>query len=575
MSSYLPSSRRHYAVAFFSLVMVLGMVLAACGGGSSTNPTTQNGSGAKTLHVLPAPGQPIVDLFNPYFDANHGGEWGAAGLMYEQLWFINGLTGQSQPWLASSYKFSSDNMQLTFNLRQGVKWSDGQPFTSQDVVFTFNLLKQNAALDINGVAPFYKSVSAPDDNTVVFTLTQPNTTALYYIGGQVRIVPQHVWSKISGDPAKYANDKDPVVIGPYKLQSWNSNIVTYVVNPDYWGTKPQVPEIQVVSIKDNTTAITDMISGKLDWMGVGWNPDLDAQFTQKDPQHNHTFFPASNVVMLYLNLQKAPFNNVLVRKAISTAINRDQLPQGVAQYAKPATPTGIVTPTFNDWLAPQYQNLKFQYSVQQAQSYLQQAGFTKGPDGFYRDASGKELTIPVNVVTGWSDWDQDVQFIVNDLKAAGINASVNSMSQTAFVNAITTGNYSASICWTNAGPSPYYGLQAVLESAYSAKPGQTVSGTNFERWDASTSNGLSALTDKYIQQYQQTLDPNVQKQAIQGLEKVMVEQLPAIPLTVNVNWDEYTTKNYVGWPDQSNPYDFGSPFQVPDFENVLLHLKAA
>jgi peptide/nickel transport system substrate-binding protein len=574
MSAYLASAPRRYGVAFFSLLVVLSMMLAACGGGGNGN-NTSNASKASTMHVLPAPGQAIVDLFNPFFDANHGGEWGAAGLMYEQLWFINGLTNQSQPWLATSYQFSNNNQQLTFNLRQGVKWSDGQPFTSQDVVFTFNLLKQHAALDINGVGPFFSSVSAPDNNTVVFTLTSPNTTALYYIGDQVRIVPQHVWSSISGDPAKFANDKNPVVIGPYKLASWNSNLVTYTANPTYWGTKPSVQTIQVVSIKDNTTAITDMISGKLDWMGVGWSPDLDAVFTQKDPQHNHTFFPASNVVMLYLNLQKAPFNNLLVRKAISAAINRSQLPQGVALYAKAATPTGTVTPTFNDWIAPQFQGMSFQYSVQQADSYLEQAGYKKGSDGFYRDASGKEITMPVNVVTGWNDWDQDTQFIVNDLKAAGINASVNSTGFTPFFNAISTGSYVASLCWTNAGPTPYYAYQALLASANSAKPGQPVSGTNFERWDASTSGGLSAQTDKYITQYQQTLDPNVQKQAMQGIEAIMVNQLPAIPLTVNVNWDEFTTKNFVGWPDESNAYDFGSPFQVPDFENVVLHLKAA
>lgn len=572
MSSYPASSRRRYAVAIFSLVIVLSMLLVACGGPSTT---TANPNGAKTLHVLPSPGQPIVDFFNPFFDANHNGEWGAAGLMYEPLYFIDELTGQQQPMLASSDQYNADLTQLTFNLRPGVKWSDGQPFTSQDVVYTFTLLKQHPALDINGVGPFYRSVFAPDASTVVFTLTQPNSTALYYIGTQARVVPQHIWFRISGDPAKFTNDTNPVVIGPYKLASWNSNLVTYTVNPMYWGTKPQVQTIQVVSIKDNATAITDMLTGKIDWMGVGWSPDFDAQFTQKDPQHNHTFFPASNVVMLYLNLQKAPFNNLLVRKAISAAINRDQLPQGVALYAKAAGPTGTVTPTFKDWLSPQYQGMSFQYSVQQADSYLQQAGYTKGSRGFYQDASGKELTVPVNVVTGWSDWDQDTQFIVNDLKAAGINASVNSTGFTPYFNAISTGNYSASLCWTNAGYTPYYGYQAMLDSANSAKPGQPVSGTNFERWDASTSNGYAAQTDKFIAQYQKTLDPNAQKQAMQGIEDIMVNQLPVIPLTVNVNWDEYSTRNFVGWPSESNAYDLGSPFQVPDFENVVLHLKPA
>ena len=102
-----------------------------------------------------------------------------------------------------------------------------------------------------------------------------------------------------------------------------------------------------------------MIQGKLDWMGTGWNPDYNPLYTAKDPQHNKTWFAASNTVMLYLNLQKAPYNNLNVRKAINAAINRSQLPQGVAQYAGVANPTGVIVPTLNDWISPQYQSMSF------------------------------------------------------------------------------------------------------------------------------------------------------------------------------------------------------------------------
>lgn len=575
MTPNVTSSPHRYRLAatVFTLLVVLGLVLAACGGGGNTTTSTNR---ATTLRVLSAPGQPNPDLFNPFFNTNQGGDFGAQGLLYEELYFTNLYTGQTTPWLASSYSYSSDLTQLTFHTRQGVKWNDGQDFTSADVKFTFDLMKANPALDQNGVLPLIKSVDAPDSSTVVFTLQHADSTALFRIGDQVFIVPQHIWANISGDPAKFANDKNPVGTGPYKLTSFSTDLITYNVNPNYWGTKPQVQTIQVPSIKDNTTAITDMIQGKLDWMGTGWNPDYDPLFTAKDPQHNHTFFAASNTVMLYLNLDKAPYNNLLVRKAINAAINRSQLPQGVAKYAGIANPTGVIVPTLNSWIAPQYQSMSFQYSVSQADSYLQQAGFKKGSDGFYRDASGKEFNMPVDVVNGWSDWDQDVQFIVNDLKAAGINASVNSQSgYVPYYNAISTGTYDAAISWTNAGPTPYFPYQALLSSANSAPPGKAVVGTNFERWDASTSNGYSAKTDQLIAQYEATADPNAQKQAMQGIQDIMVSQLPALPLTVNVNWDEYTTKNWTGWPDTSNPYDFGAPFQMPDAENVILHLTPA
>lgn len=563
------SSWRHYVVMFSSLLLVLGMLLVACGS-AGTPPTNQ----VTTLRVLSAPGQPNPDFFNPFFNTNQGGDWGAQGMLYEVLYFTNLYTGQTTPWLASGYTYSNDLTQLTFHLRPGVQWNDGQPLTSADVKFTFDLMKAHPTLDQGGVMPFIKSVATPDSSTVIFTLQHPNSTALFRIGGLVFIVPQHVWSTINGDPARFTNDTNPVGTGPYRLTSFNTDLITYDLNPNYWGTKPQVKTIQVVSIKDNTTAITSMIQGKLDWMGTGWSPNLDSLYTAKDPAHSRTFFAASNTVMLYLNLQKAPFNNVLVRQAISAAINRGQLPQGVAQYAKVAHPTGIVVPTLNDWIAPHYQNAAFDYNVSQAQSYLVQAGFTKGPDGYYRDASGKIFTMRVDVVNGWSDWDQDAQFIVMDLNKAGIKASINSQSgYTPYYTALSTGSYDAAISWTNVGPTPYYAYQALLSSTNSAPLGKPVVGTNFERWDASTSNGYSARTDSLLTQYESTTDITVQKQAMAGIQDIMMSQLPAIPLTVNVNWDEFTTKNWVGWPDVSNPYDYGAPFQMPDAENVVLHLK--
>src|SRR5260221_6981624 len=534
--------RSRGAVAFFSLLLALVMLLAACGVGSSSNTTTTNR--ATTLRVLSAPGQPNPDLFNPFFNTNQGGDFGAQGLLYETLYFTNLYTGQTTPWLASSYSYSGDLTQLTFTLRPGVKWNDGQALTSADVTFTFDLMKAHPALDQNGVLPLIKSVAATDSSTVVFTLQHADSTALFRIGDQVFIVPQHIWANISGDPVKFANDNNPVGTGPYLLSHYDPNLITYQRNPNYWGTKPQVPTIQVPASNDNTTAITDMIQGKLDWMGTGWNPDYDPLFTGKDPQHNHTWFAASNTVMLYLNLQKAPFNNLLVRKAINAAINRSQLPQGVAKYAGIANPTGVIVPTLTDWISSQYASMSFQYSAGQAGSYLQQAGYTKGSDGFYRNASGKEFTMTVDVVNGWSDWDQDVQFIVNDLNAAGIKATVNSESgYTPYYNAISTGSYDAAISWTNSGPTPYFPYQAMLSSANSAPPGQAAVGANFECWEPASSHRDSAQSDKRISENEGSQEPHAQKPTIARIQDIMVSQLPVLPLTVNVYWDEYTTTN--------------------------------
>ncbi|MBO0779982.1 MAG: ABC transporter substrate-binding protein [Ktedonobacteraceae bacterium] len=561
----------------FKAMIMLGMagmvmLLAACGGSSPPTTTPR----ATTLRLVTSPAQTNKDLFVPYFNTNQGGAYGAQGLLYEPLYFTNLYNGETQPWLATSYKYSDDLTKLTFTLRSGVKWNDGKDLTSADVKFTFDLMKQHPALDQTGVMSLIKSVDAPDPSTVVFTLQHASSTALFRIGDQVYIVPQHIWSTISGDPAKFPNDKNPVGTGPYKLTSFSPDLITYDANPDYWGTKPAVKKVQIPSVKDNATAITQMIEGKLDWMGGGWSPDLDAQFNQKDPQHNHTWFAASNTVMLYLNLQKAPFNNLSVRKAISAAINRAQLPQGVAKYAAVANPTGVIIPTLNSWIAPQYQNMGFESGQDKVDSYMQQAGFKKGSDGFYQDASGKTFSMTVDVVHGWTDWEQDVHFIVDDLNKAGIKATTRAQADfTPYFDALSGGKYDAAVSWTNSGPTPWYAYQALLSSANSAPQGKAVVGTNFQRWDASTSKGFSNQTDQLLTQYEKTDDVNAQKQALAGIQQIMVEQLPAIPLTVNVYWDEFSTRNWVGWPDANNPYDSGAPYNMPDAANVILHLKPA
>lgn len=557
-------SRIGQTLTVFGLTALM-LLVAACGGG-----TTQSNS-ATTLRVVHAPGQAITNLFNPFFDDNHGGDWGVQGLVYETLYIVNLYNGQEIPMLASSYEYNSNLTQITFHLRSGVKFNDGSTFSSADVVATFKELKKYPALDITGASSYFTNVTAPDANTVIFTLPSPDSLALFHLGGGVYIVPQAALNGISGDPAKWTNDKAPVGSGPYTLASWNPNLITYKANPNYWGNKPAVKTIQVPVEKDNSTAITDMISGKLDWMGTGWNPSLDPAYTGKS-SNNHEFFAPNNTVMLYLNLQKAPYSNVNFRKAISAAINRSGLPTGVAAYAQVADPTGVVIPNQKSWITV---NAQFG-AASQVDGFMKAAGFKKGSDGFYEYANGQPFSMNVNVPGPWSDWAQDVQNIVTDLNTAGIKAYANYQANyDPYFPDLSTGNYDAAISWTNAGPTPYFTYQPLLESSYSAPNGTAVQGTNFERWDNQTSNGYAAQTDALLKQYESTTDKTKQQQAISGIEQIMVNQLPVIPLTVNVTWDEYTTTNWAGWPSTSDPYDVGSPYSMPDAENVILHLKPA
>ena len=542
----------------FSLLALFILILAGCGQGG----TTQHGTRSNVLTIVPSPDGDFTESFSPYSAA---ADYGSKGMMYETLLFFNSLTDSVSPWLAQSYQVSSDAKTITFNLRQDVKWSDGQSFTADDVVFTLDMLKQYPDADGNALWQTLQSVQATGQYTVVVKLKVPSTPILWYLGGQTWIVPKHAWSSV-GDPTKYINP-NPVVTGPFTLKSFTPQVIDLQKNPNYWQPgKPQVQELRYEAFDSNTSAQLVLSRGEMGWTGL-FTPNVQQTYVDRDPAHNHYWFPPNNIVMLYLNTAKAPFNQVAVRQAISDIIDRNQLYRvGESGYEPPANPTGLVLPSNKSFLDPAYTSASYSVNTHQATQLLGSAGLTKNANGIYTQ-NGKELSFKIDVVTGWTDWVTDCQIIASELKAIGIQASVNALSYNAYYSALQMGNYDMAISWTNPGPTPYYLYNSLLNSVNTAPVGKAAA-SNFERWNDST-------TDQLLSQIATSTDQSVQQQAYNGLQKIMVEQVPSIPLVFGATWNEYSTANFVGWPSASNPYASPAPFSYPDSEVVVLHLMPA
>lgn len=560
MASRRFSARKTKAgTALLSLFLLLSIVLAGCGNGGSGKGGVHH---KNSVTLVANQAGDLVRNFNP-FSGNV--ITGTPGLIYETLLFFNRADDTVHPWLAQSYNFSTDATTLTFHLRQGVTWSDGQQFTSADVKFTLDLLLKYPDLDLNGITPYIKSVTAPDQYTVTVQLNQSYSPMLWYLGGQTWIVSQHEWSQVKGDPGAFA-DPDPIGTGPYVVGSFTPQLLVLNKNPHFWQPgKPAVDQVRFPAFSSN--ASSELV---LDTNGIDWNsqytPNIQKTYVDRDPTHHHYWFPPSDVVFLYLNLTKAPFNDLAVRQAISDAINRERIYKVSESGYEPVTsPTGLVLPASQSYLDPQYANLQFTVDTTQANALLQGAGYTKGSGGFYVDRNGKQLAFSINVPEGYSDWITTCQFIANDLKAVGINATVNTVSYNTFYNDMQVGTFDTSIWGTNPGPSPFYIYYSLLSSATTAPIGQQAA-SNFERWK-------DAATDHYLNQYASSNDPTAQKEAMYGLENIVVNQLPSIPLVNEPYWYEYNTEYWTGWPDQQNPYAEPSPYTYPDNEIVLLHLQ--
>jgi peptide/nickel transport system substrate-binding protein len=191
------------------------------------------------------------------------------------------------------------------------------------------------------------------------------------------------------------------------------------------------------------------------------------------------------------------------------------------------------------------------------------AGFHKGSDGTYADAQGHKLSFNVTVPGDFSDYVADLQIAQQNLQAAGIGLNINKVSDDDWRADRASHNFDLIMTGGFFGPTPYYYMEPLLHSTHISGTGAT----NWEQWNDSA-------TDQLLNTYASSTDPNAQVQAIQGLAKIMASQLPVIPVLDAVQFYEYTTVNWTGWPTPQNLYAVGSAYQLPagDNEQVILHL---
>jgi len=540
---------------------VVGMSSAAVAGGGASGQT--NAGGGSSLSIADEYGVAWNCEFNPYSGSD---EFGSFGPVYEELVFMNSLkNGATTPWLATAWSWSNGNKTLTFAIRHNVKWSDGTPFSAKDVLFSFDLLKKYPALDLNADWSVLSSVSVKGSDKVVFQFKTASVPYFYYIADETPIVSQHVWSSIK-NPVTYL-DPSPVGTGPYTMSSCSGANIQYKKNPNYW--QPGLPKIETVnfpSYLSNNAANADLASGVDQW-GSQYLPNIKAYYLDKNPKYYHYWFEPTYNVNIYVNLKNPILSNLAVRQAMSYAINRTQVSQiGESGYEPASNQTSIVKPTFSSWYdagqASGYGN-GYAFDPAKAISILEAAGYTKGSGGIFQK-DGKPLSFTIINNGGFSDWVAAVNVIQQDLKAVGISITPENLSNTTWLSELDTGRYQLAYSWDSGGPTPYYELRALLYSANTAPIGKSAS-DDWERY-------INPSTDALFAQYAATTNPAVQHQVVDKLEKVMLADVPVIPVTEAVDWYQYDTQSIGGWVDPSDPYAQPNQYAWPDWGVVLLHL---
>jgi peptide/nickel transport system substrate-binding protein len=565
----------------FKWVLLLAAVcilVAACGGtskttsssaASSTPSVANTGKIGGKVSIVNVTGATWTCQFNPFNPQLWS--WGVTTPMYEPLEYVNILqsTKPPVPWLATSSQWSNGYKTLTFTIRNGVTWSDGKPFSANDVLYTFNAIKGDKAIDVNAIwshdgGPL-TNVALKGTNQVVFTFNAAAQPYFYFVADLTPIVPQHIWSTLNQSKLSTYSDTNPVGTGPYVMSSCSGQNIKYLRNPHYWQSTashpvPQVGEVDYPSYLSNTPGNLALATGQANWGGQ-YIPNIQSFWVSHDPAHRHYWFPPVGNVSLVPNLTNPLLSQLPVRQALAYAINKATVARlGESGYQQPANQTGVITPTFQSWSDSSLAQPS--YNPAKAEQLLKSAGFTKGSGGIYQDKSGAPLSFTIKTISGYSDWDASLQIITQELKAVGIAVTVQDEASGPYGTDLASGHFQLAYAGSGGlgpipGPSPYYELRGALFSG-------SIGTYNFSRYKSSS-------TDALFNQYAGA-SHSQQVQIMHQIQQVMVSDIPFIPVTEGVDWFQYDTSNIGGWPTAANPYVQPSPYGSPDNAVLLTHL---
>lgn len=379
-----------------------------------------------------------------------GGDWGhpspfgfyPRGPGYIRMSFgFDTLTWKDQdgaviPWLADSWKMSDDGKAWTFQLHEGVKWHDGEPFTAEDVQFTFDYIKeQQAAFKWFQAMSYIDHVDVMDDHTAVIYLNEPFAPFLIDIAGNIPIIPKHIWQDVS-DPGKFTGAEAVIGTGPFKLVEYNraQGYYEWAANDDYFKGKPVIDRLLSISVNDPAAALT---TGDIDETAFWGRRAKAVAAFENNLDFSQRWGPSYWVLQVIFNCEKYPTNLTAFRKAVAYGINRTEIVKQVVHgYGIPAN-TGIIHPDISKWYNPSLPD--YEHNVTKANEILDSFGFTdSNNDGIREYPTGEDLEFELLTI---EKFVREAELIKSQLAEVGIKISVKVMDMSTSDAILKEGNF--------------------------------------------------------------------------------------------------------------------------------------
>lgn len=514
--------------------------------------------------VVPTPSNPAT--FN--YPLNQSA-YSVFSYLYEGLLNENGLTGQLEPGLAESWKVSPDGKKISFTLRKGLKWSDGAPLTTDDIIFTYYQIYLNDQIPSGlkdilrvGISRQFPSVKKLDDRRVEFSVPEPFAPFIRFAGG-LPILPAHVLSEsirttdADGKPqflSTWGTDTDPKKIvgnGLYRMVNYTPNQrVILERNPYYWRKDPQgnsQPYIDrlVWQIIENTdTQLLNFRSGTLDVLDV--QPEMFPLLKREEKRGKYKLYnggPDSGTVFLAFNLNKGRnsqnkpfvdpvksrwFNTKEFRQALAYAINRDAMTNNIYRgLGTPQhSPIAVQSPFY---LSPEQGLKTYYYDPEKAKQLLLKAGFKYNSEGQLQDAEGHPVTFTLLASAGKKVREQMATQIKQDLAKIGIHVDALFLSFNTYVERLRlTRDWETYLGgFTGSGVEPHsgYNIWSIKGSLHSFNQGPQPGEPGFKGWEVS--DWEQKIDNLYVTASQE-LNEAKRKELYAETQRIAAEQVPFI-----------------------------------------------
>ncbi len=523
---------------------------------------------------------PNPELFNPYVPGRRLDQ-GVHQAVIEPLFMLNYETGEIEPWLGTEMT-SNDGFDVwTLVLREGIKWSDGEVFDADDVVFTINMLLDNSP-ELNwsaGLAEWITSVEKVDDLTVTFNLSKPNPrfqldNFSVRIWGGPSIVPEHIWK--DQDPLTFTNyDPDqgwPIFTGPYTVDSVGETEFVYVRDDDWWGVDagwkdlPQPEKLVWVWYGPEETRVAAMVNGGLDSMmdvtmgallaGQYRNPDIISHFTDMP----YAWVPDPCSRTFEMNLTKEPWNNKNIRWALNFALDRDEIVNIAyegstfkSEHFFPAYPPldRFVDLAKDAGLYDTYPMME--HNPDKAKELIEGEGYVMNESSGYYEKDGAELAMEITTHEAFIEKQRIAQVLVEQFQRIGINAVNRNEAGATWGDNHQFGTFDTRMGWQTCGSvnEPWASMDTFNTGWLTPVGERTAGSQNAWRWSGEAADAYSAIVDEIG--VLPLGDPQIDGLFVEAMEIWMAE-LPAIPITQAKKIIPFSNTYWTNWPTADNPY---------------------